>query len=53
MKYNINFLVYVGNTIITGTNKQSIEREIKSLGFISDDHRNSFMLRLYHQWTNF
>ena len=45
MKYNIIFLVYVDDAILSGTDKQSIEAEIKSLGVSSDEHRHEFGLR--------
>ena len=36
MKYNMIFLVYVDDTIISGTDKHSIEYEVESLGVIYD-----------------
>ena len=40
MKYNIICLVYVGDAFISGTNKYSIEYEIKTLGVSSDKKRH-------------
>ena len=45
MKSNIIFLVYVDDVILSGTDKQFIEAEIKSLGVSSDEHRHEFGLR--------
>ena len=45
MKYNMIFIVYVDNTILSSPEKKSIEAETNILGDISDEHRHEFGLR--------
>ena len=45
MKSNMICLVYIYDAILSGTNKQFIEDEIKILGVISNKHRHKFGLR--------
>ena len=44
MKYSIIRLVYVDDAIPAGTEKHTIESEIKSLGVRSNEYRHKFEL---------
>ena len=48
MKYNTVFIVYVGYTIVAGTQKNPLKLKFGSLVVSSDEHRHEF--GLIYEW---